>query len=68
MEEVHVDHLNHAVKKVLSNVVGIDELYAIQTQLLSSLVKKQNIFFTSGKFSIKNPLIEGIFHKAPPPP
>ena len=53
MEEVSDDHLKDAVKKVLANVVGIDELYVIQLQLLSALVNKQNIFFTSGKFSMK---------------
>ena len=53
MEEVLSDDLLIAVDRVVGKINGIDELYPIQIQLLTSLVKKENTFFTSATNSGK---------------
>ena len=53
MGEVLVDDLKVAVENVIEQIDGIDELYPIQMQLLSSLVKRENVFFTSATNSGK---------------
>ena len=47
MYSVLSEDLEKAVNNVIENLVGIEMLYPIQTQLLSALVKQENIFFTS---------------------
>ena len=47
MEEVNLVDLNTAIGNVLDDIVGIDELYPVQIELLSALVQKNNTFFTS---------------------
>ena len=47
MKEVLQEDLNLAVENVLDNIEGISSLYPIQLQLLSSLVKQDNIFLTA---------------------
>ena len=39
--------LEEAVEIVVEKLTGISELYPVQMQLLESLVKKNNVFFTS---------------------
>ena len=53
MEVINPLDLKTAIDNVLVNVVGIDELYPVQIQLLSALVHKDNIFFTSSTNSGK---------------
>ena len=44
MEEVNLVDLNTAIGNVLDDIVGIDELYPVQIELLSALVQKNNTF------------------------
>ena len=53
MEEVNLVDLNTAIGNVLDDIVGIDELYPVQIELLSALVQKNNTFFTSSTNSGK---------------
>ena len=53
MGEVLKDDLIVAVENVVEKIEGIDELYPIQMLLLSSLVKRENVFFTSATNSGK---------------
>ena len=47
MLEVSSVVLEEAVEIVVEKLTGISELYPVQMQLLESLVKKNNVFFTS---------------------
>ena len=53
MQEVRSEDLNTAIQIVVDNLPGISELYPNQRQLLESLVKQRNIFFTSATNSGK---------------
>ena len=53
MQEVHSADLDIAVGNVLGKLNGIDHLYPIQMELLSALLRKESIFFTSATNSGK---------------
>ena len=53
MSEVLYEDLEAAVSSVLEDLRGIDELYPTQMELLSSLLGKESIFFTSATNSGK---------------
>ena len=53
MREVLTVDLNSAIKAVVEKLPGIDELYPVQIQLLESLVRLENVFFTSATNSGK---------------
>ena len=47
MTDVSSDDLDRAIQCVLQELNGIENLYPIQRQIISSLLQSDNIFFTS---------------------
>lgn len=47
MLEISSDDLKRSVDNVVERLTGISELYPVQMQLLTALIKKENIIFTS---------------------
>ena len=47
------EDLNKAIQNVIEKLEGVSQLYAVQIQLLTALVKQENVFFTSATNSGK---------------
>ena len=53
MNEILEEDLKEAIQIVIEKLEGVSELYPVQIQLLSALVKQDNVFFTSATNSGK---------------